>query len=140
MGFPMDPDARIEHVAIAVPDLEAAVTVYQALLGRPDSGRESIESEGVKVAFFDLGGPRLELLEPTGPDTPMGRFLQRRGPGLHHIALEVADIEAAIQRCRAAGLETVGEAPRAGAGGRRVAFIHPGSTGGVLVELSQSAG
>lgn len=135
----MDLDARLEHVAIAVPDLEAAIAVYSALLGRPDSGRESVESEGVRVAFFDLDGPRLELLEATGEETPVGRFLQRRGPGLHHIAFEVADIEAALERCRAAGLQPVGEAPRMGAGGRKVAFLHPGGTGGVLIELSQPA-
>jgi methylmalonyl-CoA epimerase len=139
MGFPMDLDARLEHVAIAVPDLEAAIEVYSALLGQPDSGRESVESEGVRVAFFDLDGPRLELLEPTGDATPVGRFLKRRGPGLHHIAFEVADIEAALERCRAAGLMPVGEAPRSGAGGRKVVFLHPGGTGGVLIELSQPA-
>ncbi|NIR44058.1 MAG: methylmalonyl-CoA epimerase [Gemmatimonadetes bacterium] len=135
----MDSQARLEHVAIAVPDLEAAVQVYSTILGRAVAGREHVESEGVRVAFFELDGPRLELLEPTGPDTPIGRFLERRGPGLHHIALEVPDIEGAIERCRAAGLETVGEAPRTGAGRRKVAFLHPGGTGGVLLELSQRA-
>lgn len=136
----MDPDSRLEHVAIAVSDLDAAVAVYSALLGRPESGREVVESEQVQVAFFDLGDARLELLEPTAPDSPVGRFLERRGPGLHHIALEVTDIEAALERCRAAGLQTVGEAPRRGAGGRRVAFIHPAGSGGVLLELSERTG
>jgi methylmalonyl-CoA epimerase len=136
----MDPDSRLEHVAIAVSDLEAAVAVYSALLGRPESGREVVESEQVQVAFFDLGDARLELLEPTAPDSPVGRFLERRGPGLHHIALEVTDIDAALERCRAAGLQTVGEAPRRGAGGRRVAFIHPAGSGGVLLELSERTG
>ncbi len=136
----MDPDSRLEHVAIAVSDLDAAVAVYSALLGRPESGREVVESEQVQVAFFDLGDARLELLEPTAPDSPVGRFLERRGPGLHHIALEVTDIDAALERCRAAGLQTVGEAPRHGAGGRRVAFIHPAGSGGVLLELSERTG
>ncbi len=136
----MDPDSRLEHVAIAVSDLDAAVAVYSALLGRPESGREVVESEQVQVAFFDLGDARLELLEPTAPDSPVGRFLERRGPGLHHIALEVTDIDAALERCRAAGLQTVGEAPRRGAGGRRVAFIHPAGSGGVLLELSERTG
>lgn len=136
----MDPDSRLEHVAIAVSDLDAAVAIYSALLGRPESGREVVESEQVQVAFFDLGDARLELLEPTAPDSPVGRFLERRGPGLHHIALEVTDIEAALERCRAAGLQTVGEAPRRGAGGRRVAFIHPAGSGGVLLELSERTG
>jgi methylmalonyl-CoA/ethylmalonyl-CoA epimerase len=130
---------RLEHVAIAVEDLDAAVSVYSAILGQPDSGREFVESEQVRIAFFELGDSRLELLEPTAEDSPVGRFLRRRGPGLHHIALELPDIESALERCRAAGLDTVGETPRRGAGGRRVAFLHPGSSGGVLLELSEPA-
>lgn len=133
----MESDARLEHVAIAVTDLEAAVSTYTSILGRPDSGRETVESEHVRVAFFQLGDARLELLEPTSTDSPIARFLERRGPGLHHIALDVPDIDAAIARCLAAGMETVGEAPRPGAGGRRVAFLHPKATGGVLLELSE---
>ena len=133
----MDNQNRIEHVAIAVADLETAVSVFASILGTSDSGRETVESEQVKIAFFDLAGVRIELLEPTASDSPVGRFLKSRGTGLHHIALEVPDIEAALDRCRAAGLETVGDAPRTGAGGRRVAFLHPSSTGGVLLELSE---
>jgi methylmalonyl-CoA/ethylmalonyl-CoA epimerase len=133
----MDNENRIEHVAIAVDDLETAVSVFASILGTPDSGRETVESEQVKIAFFDLAGARIELLEPTASDSPVGRFLESRGTGLHHIALEVPDIDAALDRCRAAGLETVGEAPRTGAGGRRVTFLHPSSTGGVLLELSE---
>ncbi|UCC73139.1 MAG: methylmalonyl-CoA epimerase [Gemmatimonadota bacterium] len=133
----MDQDTRLEHVAIAVPNLDAAVAVYSAVLGRPDSGREVVESEQVEIALFDLGSTRLELLEPSAADSPVGRFLERRGAGLHHIALEVTDIEAALERCQVAGLQTVGAAPRRGAGGRRVAFLHPAGTGGVLIELSE---
>ncbi len=133
----MNTIGRLEHVAIAVPDLDAAISTFGSILGRPISGRERVDSEQVTVAFFDLGSSRLELLEPTAADSPVGRFLSRRGPGLHHIALEVTDLDAVLERCRAAGLETVGEAPRPGAGGRRVAFLHPGSTGGVLLELSE---
>ena len=133
----MDNQNRIEHVAIAVADLETAVSVFASILGTSDSGRETVESEQVKIAFFDLAGVRIELLEPTASDSPVGRFLKSRGTGLHHIALEVPDIEAALDRCRAAGLETVGDAPRTGACGRRVAFLHPSSTGGVLLELSE---
>ena len=134
----MNDYTRVEHIAIAVEDLDTAASVYQAVLGIPDSGRETVESEQVRIAFFELGGTRLELLEPTAENSPVGRFIKRRGPGLHHIALEVDDIEAAIERCRLAGLETVGDAPRSGAGGRLVAFLHPGGTGGVLLELSQA--
>ncbi len=133
----MSTTGRLEHVAIAVPDLEAAIAVFSSVLGQPVSGRERVESEQVAVAFFDLATSRLELLEPTTEDSPVGRFLSRHGPGLHHIALEVDDLGAALERCRAAGLETVGEAPRLGAGGRRVAFLHPRGTGGVLLELSE---
>lgn len=133
----MDADTRLEHIAIAVENLDTAAALYAILLDRPEAGRETVHSEGVKVAFFDLDGPRLELMEPTEGDSAVGRFLERRGPGLHHIALEVDDIEAALDRCREAGAEPVGEAPRRGAGGRRVAFLHPGGTSGVLIELSE---
>ena len=133
----MDADSRLEHVAVAVEDLDTAVGLYSALLGRPESARHTVDSEGVRVAFFDLTGVRLELMEATGEDTPVGRFMQRRGPGLHHIAVEVGDLQGAIERCRRAGLQTVGDAPRLGAGGRRVAFLHPKGTQGVLVELTE---
>ena len=136
----MGNSTRLEHVAIAVSDLEAAVELYRAMLGRAESGREEIEAEQVRAAFFDLGGSRLELLEATQADSPVGRFIDRHGPGIHHIALEVEDLELALQRCRAAGMETVGRAPRQGASGRSVAFLHPKGTGGILIELSQAAG
>jgi methylmalonyl-CoA epimerase len=134
----MDPRTSLDHVAIAVEDLNAAIPLYTALLGHAPSGRERVESEGVDVAFFDAGPARLELLMPTGPDTPVGRFLSRRGPGLHHITLRVPDLSTALARCRAAGLETVGAAPRRGAGGRAVAFLDPHTTGGLLIELVES--
>ena len=134
----MHSDVRIEHIAIAVSDLETAVSTFASILGLPASGREAIESEQVKVAFFDVGTARIELLEPTATDSPVGRFLERRGPGLHHIALEVDDLEAALERCRRADIDTIGEAPRGGAGGRRVAFLHPRTTGGTLLELSET--
>lgn len=128
----------LDHVAIAVDDLEAAIPLYTTLLARPPSGRERVAEEGVEVAFFDAGPARIELLEPTGPETPVGRFLRRRGPGLHHLTLAVPDLEDALARCRARGLETVGEAPRRGAGGRAVAFLHPRTTGGLLIELVET--
>ncbi len=136
----MPTDLRLDHVAIAVEDLEAAVSVYSELLDAEAAGRETVESEGVDVAFFDLGETRIELMEPRGPDTPVGRFLERRGPGLHHVALGVPDIESALERCRAAGLEPAGDAPRPGSGGGRVAFLHPRGTSGVLIELSERPG
>lgn len=134
----MDPEIRLDHVAIAVEDLDAAVSIYSKILGRDESGREQTESEQVRIAFFELANTRIELLEPTTPESPVGRFLSRRGPGLHHITLAVADLDAALDRCRSAGLQPVGEAPRRGAGGRRVAFLHPRGIGGVLVELAET--
>lgn len=130
-------ESRLEHIAIAVSNLDDALPLFRSILARPESGREVVESEGVRVAFFDLGGARIELLEALDEDSPIARFIDRRGPGLHHLAVEVQDIEGAIARCRQAGLETVGDAPRDGAGGRRVAFLHPRTASGVLIELSQ---
>lgn len=136
----MEPETSVEHIAIAVDDLTHAAALYRSILGTEESGRETLDSEGVRVTFFRLGSTRIELLEPTEDDSPVGRFLKRRGPGLHHIAFEVEDLDGALARCRSAGLETVGETPRTGAGGRRVAFLHPSGTGGVLIELSESPG
>lgn len=135
----MDPEVKLDHVAIAVEDLDAAISVYSEILGRSEAGREHVESEQVQIVFFELGNARLELLEPTSRDSPVGRFLERRGPGLHHIALRTSDLDQALDRCRSAGIEAAGESPRRGAGGRRIAFLHPGGVGGVLVELAESA-
>ena len=134
----MKPELSIEHIAVAVEDLDRAIALFRSILGAVETGRETVQSEGVRVAFFRLGATRIELLEPTADDSPVGRFLRRRGPGLHHVAFEVRDLDAALRRCRAAGIQTVGEAPRPGAGGRRIAFLRPSSTGGVLIELSES--
>lgn len=134
----MDERTTLDHVAIAVESLEAAIPLYAALVGRAPSGRERVESEGVEVAFFDVGAARLELLEPIGPDTPVGRFLSRRGPGLHHITLRVPDLVPTLARCRAEGAETVGASPRRGASGRPVAFLDPRTTGGLLIELVEA--
>ncbi|MBI4512808.1 MAG: methylmalonyl-CoA epimerase, partial [Gemmatimonadetes bacterium] len=130
---------KLDHVAIAVPNLDAAIPLYTALLDRSPVSREHVASEGVEIAFFDAGGTRIELLEPTGPDTPVGRFLGRRGPGLHHITLEVPDLAEALARCRAQGMQPLAPAPRTGAGGRRIAFLDPATTGGLLIELVERA-
>jgi methylmalonyl-CoA epimerase len=118
----------VDHVAIAVPSLEAAIPLYERLTGERASPVEHIEEQGVRVAF--LGA--IELLEPTGPDSPVGRFLARRGPGLHHVAYRTKDISAELARVRDAGFELIDAAPRAGAFGHRVAFLHPRSTGSVV--------
>jgi methylmalonyl-CoA/ethylmalonyl-CoA epimerase len=125
----------LDHVAIAVPSIAHAMPLFELLTGGHGSPSERVESQGVEVAFVGTGTGRLELLEPTAPDSPVARFLDRRGPGLHHLAYRVPDLEAALARLKEAGIQLIDERPREGAHGRRVAFLHPRSTGGVLIEL-----
>ena len=125
----------LDHVAIAVESIAASLPTFESLLGGTGSPVEHVKSQNVRVAFLGSGAGRMELIEPTGPDTAVGRFLARRGPGLHHVAYRVPDIEAALARLAADGIELIDRAPRAGALGHRVAFLHPRSTGGVLIEL-----
>lgn len=129
--------AKLDHLAIAVDSLEEAAPLWTSVLDRNESGREEVPSEGVRVAFLGQGEGRIELLEPTDPDSAVGRHLERRGPGLHHVCLAVEDLDAALDRAEAAGAEAVPPRIREGAGGRRVAFLHPASAGGVLVELAE---
>lgn len=126
---------RLDHVGVAVTSLEEALAPYQDGLGLTVSEIEEVPSQQVRIAFLPVGDTRLELLEPTGKDSPIGRFLQRRGQGVHHLCFQVEDIEATLERFRAAGVELVDEIPRAGAGGSRVAFVHPRGMAGVLIEL-----
>jgi len=128
---------ELDHVAVAVEDLDKAAKAYVEGLGLTLGGVEKVEGQGARVGFFDMGGPRIELVEPLGPDTPLGKFLKKRGPGLHHIALKVDDIEAALERLAAAGVRLIDERPREGAGGKKVAFVHPKAMGGLLLELVQ---
>lgn len=130
----------LDHLAIAVRSLEDAAPFWAALLGRNEDGREEVPGEGVRVAFFGEGEGRIELLEPTDPDGAVGRYLERSGPGLHHVCLAVPDLDAALERAGEAGAEPVPPRIRRGAGGRRVAFLHPSSTGGVLLELAERTG
>jgi methylmalonyl-CoA epimerase len=125
----------LDHVAIAVESLDAARPLFESLLGATASAPEPVEAQGVTVVFVGSGAGRLELLEPTRTDSAVGRFLSRRGPGLHHLAYRVPDLEAALARLGAEGYELIDRVPRPGAGGHRVAFLHPRSTGGVLIEL-----
>ncbi len=129
---------RIDHVAIAVRSLEEALRFWGETLGLGVRAIETVDSEGVTVALLPVGSSALELLEPRGADSPVGRFLARRGPGLHHLTLELEDFDAGLERWRARGLELVGGGPRTGAAGRRVAFLHPRSTGGVLLEVAET--
>jgi methylmalonyl-CoA/ethylmalonyl-CoA epimerase len=125
----------LDHVAVAVPSIEEARALWERMSGGPGSPVETLEDQGVRVAFF--GG--VELVEPLGPDTGVGRFLHRRGPGIHHLAWRVADLDAEIRALEAEGYELVDREPRAGAGGHRVAFLHPRAAGGILVELVEEA-
>jgi methylmalonyl-CoA/ethylmalonyl-CoA epimerase len=126
-------DRPLDHVAIAVHSIEKSSSVFELISGEPCSPTQTLESQGVRVAFIGS----LELLEPLSPETTVGRFLQRRGPGLHHIAYRTTDIQAELARLEAAGTRLIDRVPRMGANGHKVAFLHPESTGGVLVELVQ---
>lgn len=130
---------RVDHLGIAVHSLEERLRFWAGALVLEVAGIETVESEGVKVAFLSAGKTRIELPEPLGPESPVARFLEKRGEGIHHLTLEVDDIEAALKRLRGRGVKVVGKAPRAGAEGRKIAFLHPSSAGGVLVELVERA-
>jgi methylmalonyl-CoA epimerase len=127
----------LDHIGMAVLSLSESLPLYRDLLGLEFLYEETVESDGVRVAVLELGGAHLELLEPTSPETPVGRFIAKRGPGIHHIALRVSDCSAALTAVREAGLQTLDETPRRGAGGKMIAFVHPKATGGVLLELCQ---
>jgi len=130
---------KIDHIGIAVKSLSEAVPIWTAILGCNVSGEEEVPAESVRVAFFGEGTGRVELLEPTDPASPIARHLEKRGPGVHHVCLAVSDLEAALDSSEAAGLEVLSPRIRTGAGGHRVAFLHPRTAGGVLIELSETA-
>ena len=125
----------VHHIGIAVDDLDASIATYAALFGGTLEHRERVEDQGVEAASLRVGESRIELLAPLGPDTPVGRFLEKRGPGLHHVAFEVDDLAAELDRLRAEGVELIDETPRVGLFGLQVAFVHPEATGGVLAEF-----
>ena len=127
----------IDHVGIAVEDLDAAVELYRGTLGVEPVHREVVESQGVEEVLFRLGDSHIQLVGALGPDTPVGRFLDKRGPGLHHVGLRVDDIAATLQALKAKGVPLIDEAPRSGSRGTTIAFVHPKGMGGVLVELVQ---
>jgi methylmalonyl-CoA/ethylmalonyl-CoA epimerase len=131
--------ARVDHLGVAVEDLDAALVLHETTYGMALAHREVIEDQGVEAVLLDVGENHVELLRPLGPDTPVGRHLARRGPGLHHVAYQVADVEAALAALRDRGVELIDQAPRTGIRGSRVAFLHPRATGGVLTEIVQPA-
>lgn len=128
---------KLDHVGIAVSDMAEAVKVYADILGMKLAGTETVEEQKVKTAFFPIGDTEVELLESTSPDGPIGKFIEARGAGIQHLAFRVDDIEAALAELKAKGIRMIDEKPRYGAGGAKIAFIHPKATGGVLVELCQ---
>jgi methylmalonyl-CoA/ethylmalonyl-CoA epimerase len=129
---------KVDHIGIATNSIEEGLAVWRDALGlKVDSAKEVIAEQGVKVCMLAVGDTHVELLEPLGPETPVGKFLARRGPGMHHIAIEVADINAWLAELKRKGAQLIDETPRAGAGGCLVAFVHPSSVNGVLLELVQ---
>jgi len=126
---------NIDHVAIAVADLDEAITRFEDLYGVEAQRREVVTDQGVEEAMLAIGGSQIQLLAPLAADTPVGRFLARRGEGLHHLAFAVFDIEAALGHLRTRGVRLVDDAPRIGGGGHRIAFVHPSAFAGTLVEL-----
>jgi methylmalonyl-CoA/ethylmalonyl-CoA epimerase len=128
---------RIDHIGVAVADIESAIELHTRVYGMPLVHRETIVEQGVEAVLLDVGESHVELLAPLGEDTPIGRFLATRGPGLHHVAYRVQDVGAVLGALRAAGLRLIDETPRTGIRGTQVAFLHPATAGGVLTELVQ---
>jgi methylmalonyl-CoA/ethylmalonyl-CoA epimerase len=130
---------RIDHIGVAVEDLDQAVALYRDRLGMREQHRETVEEQGVEAVLLEIGEGHVELLSPLGSETAVGRFLEKRGPGIHHVAYLTDDIDSALESVRAAGLSLIDEEPRIGIRNSRVAFVHPKSTGGVLTEIVEPA-
>jgi methylmalonyl-CoA epimerase len=128
----------LDHVGIAVASIDESLPLWESLTGGKGSAREVVEAQGVEVVFVGAGAGRVELIAPLRPDSTVARFLARRGPGMHHLCYRVPDLRAALAECVAEGYELIDREPRAGAGGHLVAFLHPRSTAGVLIELVES--
>src|ERR687898_256083 len=131
--------ARIDHVGVAVEDLDAGIALYEKTYDMTLVHRETVTEQGVEAVLLDVGENHVELLRPLAEDTPVGKFLAKRGPGLHHVAYQVADIDAALAGLRDAGVRMIDEQPRTGIRSSRVAFLHPSASGGVLTELVEPA-
>ncbi len=128
---------KIDHIGIAVSDLEKSVSFYRDQIGLEFKGTEVVEEQKVKVAFFPVGESKVELLEPTDPEGPVGKFIAKKGEGVHHLAFRVTNLEEKLEQLKEQGVALIDEKPRYGAGGAKIAFLHPKSTGGVLVELCE---
>jgi methylmalonyl-CoA/ethylmalonyl-CoA epimerase len=130
---------RIDHVGVAVEEIDSSLALYRDLFALDVAHREVVEEQGVEAVLLDVGEGHVELLAPLGPDTPIGKFLARQGPGLHHVAYRVSDIDSVLATLKQAGTALIDERPRVGIRDSRVAFLHPRASGGVLVELVQPA-
>jgi methylmalonyl-CoA epimerase len=130
---------RIDHIGVAVDDLDAAIKLYERSFEMELVHRETVESQGVEAVLLDVGEGHIELLAPLGPDTPVGKFLAKKGPGIHHVAYSVDDIDKALAQVEALGMKMIDRTPRTGIRGSRVAFVHPAATGSVLTEIVQPA-
>jgi len=130
---------RLDHIGVAVEDIDAALVLYERDYAMTLVHRETVTEQGVEAVLLDVGENHVELLAPTGPDTPVGKFLAKRGPGIHHVAYQVDDIDSALDALREAGLRLIDEQPRTGIRNSRVAFLHPASSGSVLTEIVQPA-
>ena len=128
---------RIDHIGVAVADLESAIQLHTRTYGMPLVHRETITEQGVEAVLLDVGESHVDLLSPLSEDSPVGRFLAKKGPGLHHVAYQVVDVQVALDSAREAGLRLIDETPRTGIRGSQVAFLHPATAGGVLTELVQ---
>ena len=135
----MQPPSKIDHLGIAVRSIDQTSRFYRDTLGLTSEGVEQIPDQKVRVAFFRVGDVRIELLEPTAPDSPIARFLEHKGPGLHHVAYRVDDLPATLAALKSAGVRLIDESPRDGAHGMKIAFAHPKSTDGTLTEFCQCA-
>lgn len=131
--------SRIDHVGVAVEDLDTAIALYEQTFGMELVHRETVTEQGVEAVLLDVGENHVELLSPLGPDTPVGKFLAKKGPGLHHVAYQVADIASVLERLKADGVRLIDETPRTGIRGSSVAFLHPAASGSVLTEIVQPA-
>jgi methylmalonyl-CoA/ethylmalonyl-CoA epimerase len=130
---------RIDHIGVAVEDIDAAMELYRDGLGMREQHRETVESFGVEAVLLEVGDGHVELLRPLSPESAVGRYLEKNGPGIHHVAYQTDDIDSALGEVRAAGLRLIDEEPRTGIRQSRVAFLHPKTTGGVLTELVEAA-
>ncbi|MGB0769725.1 MAG: methylmalonyl-CoA epimerase [Flavobacteriaceae bacterium] len=131
---------KIEHIGIAVKDLDVSNTLFEKLLGVSHYKIEDVATEGVKTSFFKVGESKIELLQATSPNSPIAKFIEKRGEGVHHLAFDVEDLEAEIERLKNEGFELIDDIPKQGADHKKIAFLHPKSSGGVLIELCQDIG